>query len=127
MDEELLMQNFCLISGIAADEAAQWKPLVLSCWEELKGKLRQSVEVEKHQQRLALACAALANHRFQTIQGTVCAGVKVGDISFTQSDGAQARRELLEMVGDLIDSQGICLKGVDDRISNCDFYAKMSL
>ena len=112
MDEELLMQNFCLISGIAADEAAQWKPLVLSCWEELKGKLRQSVEVEKHQQRLALACAALANHRFQTIQGTVCAGVKVGDISFTQSDGAQARRELLEMVGDLIDSQGICLKGV---------------
>ena len=66
MDEELLMQNFCLISGIAADEAAQWKPLVLSCWEELKGKLRQSVEVEKHQQRLALACAALANHRFQT-------------------------------------------------------------
>ena len=66
----------------------------------------------KHQQRLALACAALANHRFQTIQGTVCAGVKVGDISFTQSDGAQARRELLEMVGDLIDSQGICLKGV---------------
>lgn len=112
MDEELLMQNFCLISGIAADKAAQWKPLVLSCWEELKGKLRQSVEVEKHQQRLALACAALANHRFQTIQGTVCAGVKVGDISFTQSDGAQARRELLEMVGDLIDSQGICLKGV---------------
>ena len=38
--------------------------------------------------------------------------MKVGDISFTQSDGAQARRELLEMVGDLIDSQGICLKGV---------------
>ena len=59
MDEELLMQNFCLISGIAADEAAQWKPLVLSCWEELKGKLRQSVEVEKHQQRLALACATM--------------------------------------------------------------------
>ena len=85
---------------------------MLSCWEELKGKLRQSVEVEKHQKRLALACAALANHRFQTIQGTVCAGVKVGDISFTQSDGAQARRELLEMVDDLIDSQGICLKGV---------------
>ena len=59
MDEELLMQNFCLISGIAADEAAQWKPLVLSCWEELKGKLRQSVEVEKHQQRLALACSLM--------------------------------------------------------------------
>lgn len=68
---------------------AQWKPLVLSCWEELKGKLRQSVEVEKHQQRLALACAALANHRFQTIQGTVWRQVKVGDISFTQSDGAR--------------------------------------
>ncbi len=112
MNEELLMQGFCLISGVAADEAAQWKPLVLACWEELKGKLRPSVEIEKQEERLALACAALANHRFQTIQGAVCAGVKVGDISFTQSDGAQARKELLEMVGDLIDSQGVCLKGV---------------
>ena len=28
MDEELLMQNFCLISPIAADEAAQWLALI---------------------------------------------------------------------------------------------------
>ena len=40
MDEILLMQNFCLISGLSADEAEQWEPLVLACWEELKGKLR---------------------------------------------------------------------------------------
>ena len=113
MDEELLMQNFCLISGIAADEAAQWKPLVLSCWEELKGKLRQSVEVEKHQQRLALACAALANHRFQTIQGTVCAGVKVGDISFTQSDGAQARSmRALDVMPAIADHDGVRAVGL---------------
>lgn len=68
---------------------------------------------KKHEQRLALACAALANHRFQSIQGTVCASVKVGDLSFTQSDGQTARKELMEMVGDLIDSQGVCLKGVE--------------
>ena len=105
MDEILLMQNFCLISGLSADEAEQWEPLVLACWEELKGK--------NHEQRLALACAALANHRFQSIQGTVCASVKVGDLSFTQSDGQAARKELMEMVGDLIDSQGVCLKGVE--------------
>lgn len=113
MDEKLLMQHFCLISGLTADEAEQWKPLVVACWEDLKGRLRQSADIPKNQERLALACAALANHRFQTIQGTVCASVKVGDISFAQSDGAQARKELLEMVGDLIDSQGICLKGVE--------------
>lgn len=113
MDEILLMQNFCLISGLSADETGQWEPLVLACWEELKGKLRAGVDVKKHEQRLALACAALANHRFQSIQGTVCASVKVGDLSFAQSDGQAARKELMEMVGDLIDSQGVCLKGVE--------------
>ena len=113
MNEQVLMQDFCLISGLSEEEAEQWRPLVLGCWEELKGRLRASVRVEEHQSRLALACAALANHRYQSIQGTVCASVKVGDISFSQSDGAQARKELLEMVGDLLDSQGICLKGVE--------------
>lgn len=39
--------------------------------------------------------------------------MKVGDLSFTQSDGQAARKELMEMVGDLIDSQGVCLKGVE--------------
>ena len=94
MDEILLMQNFCLISGLSADEAEQWEPLVLACWEELKGKLRAGVDVKNHEQRLALACAALANHRFQSIQGTVCASVKVGDLSFTQ-------RSLSERSGDM--------------------------
>lgn len=112
MDEILLMQNFCLISGLSADEAEQWEPLVLACWEELKGKLRAGVDVKKHEQRLALACAALANHRFQSIQGTVCASVKVGDLSFTQSDG-RCPQGTVERVGDLIDSQGVCLKGVE--------------
>lgn len=46
MDEILLMQNFCLISGLSADEAEQWEPLVLACWEELKGKLRAGVDVK---------------------------------------------------------------------------------
>ena len=112
MDERLLMEDFCLLSGLTGEEAREWKPLVMACWEDLKGKLRPSVDPMQHEQRLALACAALANHRFQTVQGTVCSAVRVGDISFTQSDGAQARKELLEMVGDLMDSQGICLKGV---------------
>ncbi len=112
MDERLLMEDFCLLSGLTGEEAQEWKPLVMACWEDLKGKLRPSVDPMQHEQRLALACAALANHRFQTVQGTVCSAVRVGDISFTQSDGAQARKELLEMVGDLMDSQGICLKGV---------------
>lgn len=112
MDERLLMEDFCLLSGLTGEEAQEWKPLVMACWEDLKGKLRPSVNPMQHEQRLALACAALANHRFQTVQGTVCSAVRVGDISFTQSDGAQARKELLEMVGDLMDSQGICLKGV---------------
>lgn len=113
MDEELLMQNFCLISGIAADEASpsgnRWcSPAGRSS----KASCARAWRWKSTSSGWRWPCAALANHRFQTIQGTVCAGVKVGDISFTQSDGAQARRELLEMVGDLIDSQGICLKGV---------------
>ena len=71
MEEQLLMQDFCLISGLSEEEAEQWRPLVLGCWEELKGRLRQSVRVEEHQARLALASAALANHRYQAMQGTI--------------------------------------------------------
>ena len=55
MDEILLMQNFCLISGLSADEAEQWEPLVLACWEELKGKLRAGVDVKIKETEVEIA------------------------------------------------------------------------
>lgn len=113
MEEELLMKDFALISGLAPESVEEWRPFVLACWAELRGKLRAGVDEAANKERLALACAALANHRYQTIVETSCGKVQVGEISFTQNSGEKSRKELLEMVGDLLDSQGVCVKGVE--------------
>ena len=42
-----------------------------------------------------------------------CTGIKVGDISLTAGSGQQSEATVLEMVGDLLDSAGVCVQGVD--------------
>ena len=64
-------------------------------------------------ERLSLACAALAHYRLQRMQGEVYSGIKVGDISLTAGSGQQSEATVLEMVGDLLDSAGVCVQGVD--------------
>lgn len=58
-------------------------------------------------------CAALAHYRLQRMQGEVYSGIKVGDISLTAGSGQQSEAMVLEMVGDLLDSAGVCVQGVD--------------
>ena len=45
--------------------------------------------------------------------GEVYSGIKVGDISLTAGSGQQSEAMVLEMVGDLLDSAGVCVQGVD--------------
>lgn len=78
------------------------------CW--AAGK---SCEPQEHRERLSLACAALAHYRLQRMQGEVYSGIKVGDISLTAGSGQQSEAMVLEMVGDLLDSAGVCVQGVD--------------
>mgnify|MGYP006983003360 CR=1 FL=1 len=84
------------------------------CWAAGKscagGCVRQPQE---HRERLSLACAALAHYRLQRMQGEVYSGIKVGDISLTAGSGQQSEATVLEMVGDLLDSAGVCVQGVD--------------
>lgn len=47
------------------------------------------------------------------MQGEVYSGIKVGDISLTAGSGQQSEAMVLEMVGDLLDSAGVCVQGVD--------------
>ena len=68
---------------------------------------------KEHRERLSLACAALAHYRLQRMQGEVYSGIKVGDISLTAGSGQQSEAMVLEMVGDLLDSAGVCVQGVD--------------
>ena len=86
---------------------------VLGCWEELCRRLRPAVQPQEHRERLSLACAALAYYRLQRMQGEVYSGIKVGDISLTAGSGQQSEAMVLEMVGDLLDSVGVCVQGVD--------------
>ena len=113
MDEKQLMKDFCLVSGLDQQQAEGWKPQVLGCWEELCRRLRPAVQPQEHRERLSLACAALAHYRLQRVQGEVYSGIKVGDISLTAGSGQQSEATVLEMVGDLLDSAGVCVQGVD--------------
>ena len=106
MDEKQLMKDFCLVSGLDEQQAEGWKPLVLGCWKELCRRLRPAVQPQEHRERLSLACAALAYYRLQRMQGE-------GDISLTAGSGQQSEAMVLEMVGDLLDSAGVCVQGVD--------------
>lgn len=119
MDEKQLMKDFCLVSGLDEQQAEGWKPLVLGCWKELCRRLRPAVQPQEHRERLSLACAALAYYRLQRMQGEVYSGIKVGDISLTAGSGQQSEAMVLEMVGDLLDSAGVCVQGyaagTDDR------------
>ena len=54
-----------------------------------------------------------AHYRLQRMQGEVYSGIKVGDISLTAGSGQQSEATVLEMVGDLLDSAGVCVQGVD--------------
>ena len=112
MDEKQLMKDFCLVSGLDEQQAEGWKPLVRGCWEELCRRLRPAVQPQEHRERLSLACAALAHYRLQRMQGEVYSGIKVGDISLTAGSGQQSEATVLEMVGDLLDSAGVCVQGV---------------
>lgn len=112
MDEKQLMKDFCLVSGMEPVAAEEWKPLVLGCWAELCRKLRPTVQVQEHKERLSLACAALAHHRLQRMRGEVYSGIKVGDISLTTNGGQQSEEAVLEMVRDLLDQAGVCVQGV---------------
>lgn len=71
------------------------------------------MQPQEHRERLSLACAALAHYRLQRMQGEVYSGIKVVDISLTAGSGQQSEATVLEMVGDLLDSAGVCVQGVD--------------
>lgn len=86
------------------------------CWAAGKscaGGCARRWQPQEHRERLSLACAALAHYRLQRMQGEVYSGIKVGDISLTAGSGQQSEAMVLEMVGDLLDSAGVCVQGVD--------------
>lgn len=86
------------------------------CWAAGKscaGGCARRCSRKEHRERLSLACAALAHYRLQRMQGEVYSGIKVGDISLTAGSGQQSEAMVLEMVGDLLDSAGVCVQGVD--------------
>lgn len=110
MNEDELMWSFELISKMSTEEAQRWKPLVLGCWEQLRSRLRAGVKIEENCRRLALASAALALRQMKLMCGEEYSTVKVGEISFSEHLGGQ--EELIDTVHDLLDTQGVCLRGV---------------
>ena len=85
----------------------------MACWEEILGKLRPQVDWKLHRERLSLVCASLANYRVQLLEGSTEEKVRVGDISFSCGDKKKIQEELFKMAGDLMDTQGVCIKGVE--------------
>lgn len=110
--EMKIVTYFAMLSGISSEEALRWEPLCRACAEELRSRLRKSVVEEEHSERLALAAAAMANYRFSLLENGGAGSVRVGEISYNYSEIGKIKEELLYMVKDLLDTEGMELKSV---------------
>lgn len=112
MEDAIILNYFTLLSGLNPQEAAGWEPLCRACAEELRAGLRPSVEEADHRERLNLAAAALANYRYGVLKGDGVEAFRIGEVSCSGIDDQLAKRELFQMVADLLDTEGTALRSV---------------
>lgn len=107
------LDYFALMAGLSPEEALKWAPLCSSCRERITAALRPGV-VWEQEERLALACGAMACCLYQQQTTGRFSQVKLGDAAVQAPSPAQALRlkeEAWELIGDLLDNTGVCLKG----------------
>ncbi len=99
------LDYFALMAGLSPEEALKWAPLCSSCRERI---------IWEQEERLALACGAMACCLYQQQTTGGFSQVKLGDAAVQAPSPAQALRlkeEAWELIGDLLDNIGVCLKG----------------
>lgn len=112
MSEQELMGAFLRLSGLSEEEGEPYRELVLSCWERLNSRLRPGVCIEQNRRRLATANAMMSARRLRKVQGEY-QSVRVGEVSFS-AKGTDSRPEE-ELIADLLDTQGVSVRGVQWR------------
>ena len=109
MSEQELMEAFLRLGKLTEEEGEPYRELVLGCWERLNSRLRPGVGIEQNRRRLVTANAMMSMRQLRQMQGEY-QSVKVGDISFSDK-GTDSRPEE-ELIADLLDTQGVSVKGV---------------
>ena len=89
------LDYFALMAGLSPEEALKWAPLCSSCRERITAALRPGI-IWEQEERLALACGAMACCLYQ---------------QQTTGGFSRLKEEAWELIGDLLDNIGVCLKG----------------
>lgn len=108
MNQNLILYYFAMFTRLSEEDALQWDSLCSACAEFVHAKLRKSVDLHKHEKRIALAVASLASYHFDLLSGSGQSGqFKIGDVSFSSSSNLDLSRKnaALDLIRDLLDSQ----------------------
>ena len=83
LDLQGILERFSLISGLSAEEASLWEPLLIDAKEELECKLKDYVDTVAEARRLNVAAAALGFYKYTLykVSGAGMGSFSAGDIS----------------------------------------------
>lgn len=84
MTQEVL-DRFAALAGLSGEEAAPWEPLCGDAEAELRGSLREGVDLETNSGLFCGACAALAYYRYALLTQAGEDSFAAGDIRVTRS------------------------------------------
>lgn len=95
MDEQLILARFMLLSGLSAEQAAEWLPLCKQAAEQINAGLKPGVDAAVHSEELCMAGAALVFYRYSIIQDVLNEeSFAAGEVKITRKSAAPAARQL---------------------------------
>ena len=116
MNETLVMNDFCTLTGLSAEEALSWLSLCRSSIQRLTSSLGSWADIQANEERLALAAAGMAAYSWSTLQGGNVQGenftigdISIGSSSGTQSGAKETMESLLDLIRDLLQPDGFAL------------------
>lgn len=88
LDLQDILERFSLISGLSAEEALLWEPLLLDAQYEIESKLKTDIDQTAHGRRLNVAAAALGFYKYTLyrLSGTGMGSFSAGDLSISLND-----------------------------------------
>lgn len=92
----MILARFMLMSGLTAEQSADWLPLCKQAAAQLINRLKPNVDAAAHSEELCMAGAALVFYQYSMIQDVLQGyGFSAGEVKVTRkSDSAAAAKKL---------------------------------